>query len=487
MKRTCCDERDQMSKYEVDVAIIGAGTAGLSAYKAATEQGASALLIEAGEYGTTCARNGCMPSKLLIAAAEAARHSQQAEAFGVSNQTRISGSAVMSRVQRERDYFVGSVLEGIDKIPDKDKLKGFAQFIDPTRLQVGRAHVQAKAIVIATGSVPALPPVFAPFAEQIDNNECLFEWKTLPESVAVFGAGAIGLELGLSLHYLGVRVRMFGVGGDLANLRDPAIKRAALDIFQKILPLDTDSQTEILDFQAGQGFSLRYRQGKQWQTESFEKVLVAAGRPPNLKGLNLEALGIELNPAGMPAFNPQSLQIENLPVFLAGDSNSDRPLLHEASDEGQIAGRNAATFPLVHEGFRRTPLSIVFSHPQIAQVGRFYCGLDPEQIVIGSVDFAEQGRSRVILENQGLLHLYAERQSGRLLGAEMVGPRAEHLAHLLAWACQQELDVREILKFPFYHPVIEEGLKTALRQAARQLNKSKQTPEIIPEPCSMTG
>lgn len=477
-----------MSKYEVDVAIIGAGTAGLSAYKAAKEQGASALLIEAGPYGTTCARVGCMPSKLLIAAAEAARHSQQAQAFGVHNQTQISGEVVMSRVQRERDYFVNSVNQSIERIPETDKLQGYAHFIEATRLKVGQAHVQAKTIVIATGSVPAMPSVFKPFADKIDDNESLFEWKTLPGSVAVFGAGAIGLELGLALHYLGVRVRIFGVAGDLANLRDPAIKRAALAIFKQILPIDVESETEILDYQTDKGFQIRFREGKDWKQESFDKVLMAAGRRPNLNKLNLEALSIELNPNGLPNFNAQSLQIENLPVFLAGDVNNQRPLLHEASDEGRIAGQNAASFPLVHEGLRRAPLGIVFTHPQIAQVGRFYCGLDPEQIVIGSVDFSEQGRSRVIGENQGLLHLYAERYTGRLLGAEMVGPKAEHLSHLLAWSCQQELDIREMLKLPFYHPVIEEGLKTALKQAARQLNhKDSQDKEIMPEPCSLTG
>src|SRR5699024_1453479 len=133
------------------------------------------------------------------------------------------------------------------------------------------------------------------------------------------------------------------------------------------------------------------------------------------------------------------------PLFVAGDANAQSPLLHEAADDGYIAGTNAARYPDVQEASRRSPLSIVFTDPQVIRVGLGYRQL-PEGVVIGQVDFSNQGRSRIMLKNEGLLRLYAQAGSGRFLGAEMAGPAAEHIAHLLAWAVQQRLTVAQMLE-----------------------------------------
>lgn len=163
------------------------------------------------------------------------------------------------------------------------------------------------------------------------------------------------------------------------------------------------------------------------------------------------------------------MQAGDSAIFIAGDANADAPLLHEAADEGRIAGENAARFPDVRPGLRRAPLGVVFSDPQIALVGTPHARLQAGQYVTGAVDFSDQGRSRVMLKNRGLLHVYADIATGRFLGAEMIGPSAEHIGHLLAWAAQQELTIARMLEMPFYHPVVEEGLRTALRDAAARL------------------
>src|SRR5689334_22999262 len=126
-----------MNNLKVDVAVIGAGTAGLSAYRAAKAQGARTVMIEGGPYGTTCARVGCMPSKLMIAASEAAHAANHADAFGVRvGDVNIDGRAVMERVRRERDRFVGFVLDSVERMPAEDKLRGHARFTGPHTLQV---------------------------------------------------------------------------------------------------------------------------------------------------------------------------------------------------------------------------------------------------------------------------------------------------------------------------------------------------------------
>jgi dihydrolipoamide dehydrogenase len=166
--------------------------------------------------------------------------------------------------------------------------------------------------------------------------------------------------------------------------------------------------------------------------------------------------------------NPDTQQIGDLSVFLVGDANGHAPLLHEASDEGHIAGLNA-TRSGVTCFTRRTPLSIVFTDPNVAAVGKRFNELTGASFITGKVDFANQGRARAAQRNRGVLRIYAQRDDGRLLGAEMCAPAGEHLAHLLAFAIQRGLTVHELLRLPFYHPVLEEGLRTALRDLSRQL------------------
>jgi dihydrolipoamide dehydrogenase len=172
------------------------------------------------------------------------------------------------------------------------------------------------------------------------------------------------------------------------------------------------------------------------------------------------------------------MQCGDGPVFIAGDVTADRPLLHEAADEGRIAGGNAAMFPGVRAQMRRTPLAVVFSDPQMGMAGTPYRELDLEEVEIGSVRYDDQGRARVMGKNAGQVRIYARRASGTLLGAEMFGPRVEHTAHLMAWAIQSGTTAGGALDMPFYHPVIEEGLRTALRDLCTRL---KLMPESRPK------
>ncbi|NDU91866.1 MAG: FAD-dependent oxidoreductase, partial [Ferrovum sp.] len=151
-----------MIETSVENVVIGAGTAGLAAYRAIVATGKSALLIERGPYGTTCARVGCMPSKLLIAAAEAAHGVARWKTFGIhlKGQVQVDGRAVMQRVKRERDRFVGFVLDGVASIPDEHKIVGQARFVDQHTVEVdGEVRIHFERAVIATGSSPVIPPM----------------------------------------------------------------------------------------------------------------------------------------------------------------------------------------------------------------------------------------------------------------------------------------------------------------------------------------
>jgi dihydrolipoamide dehydrogenase len=455
------------SLLEVDVAVIGAGTAGLAAYRAARAQGARAVVIEGGPYGTTCARVGCMPSKLLIAAAEAAHGIERAHRFGVHVDTpaRIEGRQVMDRVKSERDRFVGFVLEGVEKLPAADRIRGYARFTGPNTLQVeGGPAIRARAIVVATGSRPAVPPMLRDLGDRLVVNDDVFSWDTLPRSVAVFGPGVIGLEIGQALSRLGVRVVILGRGGRIGPVTDPVVRDAAVKAFAHEVVLDADAHVSRVE-RVGDEVEIDFvgPDGAK-RCERFEYVLAATGRTPNVDKLGLESAGVAVEGHRLPQFDPYTMQAApGSAVFIAGDVANDAPLLHEAADEGRIAGENAARFPDVKPGFRRAPLGVVFTDPQIAIVGGGYAHLQAHALATGEVSFEDQGRSRVMLRNYGHLRVYGDPRTGRFVGAEMVGPDAEHIGHLLAWSLQAGLTVEQMLAMPFYHPVVEEGLRTALR------------------------
>lgn len=466
-----------MQKLNVDVAVIGAGTAGLVAYRAARAQGARAVIIEGGQYGTTCARVGCMPSKLLIAASEAAHMVQSAPAFGVhAGQTRIDGGAVMERVRRERDRFVGFVLEGVERIPLEDKVRGHARFTGPHTLQVDdHTVIEAGRVVIATGSAPTRLAQLEGIPGVIDSDD-VFAWDDLPSSVAVVGTGVIGLELGQALARLGVRVTFYARGASVGPLTDPELLRAARQTLSHELDLRFETRVVLAREEANEvALTVRDAQGFD-TTERFQYVLVASGRTPNVASLGLEHTGLALNGEGVPLFDQRTMQCGSSHIFIAGDANDAHPVLPEAADHGKIAGDNAGRFPDVRPGLRRTPLTIAFTEPNIAVVGASYRDLSAPgkpRFAVGEVSFENQGRSRVMLQNRGMLRVYGEYGSGCFLGAEMIAPRGEHLAHLLAWARQAHMTVAQMLDMPFYHPVVEEGVRTALRDLANNIEKGE--------------
>lgn len=160
--------------------------------------------------------------------------------------------------------------------------------------------------------------------------------------------------------------------------------------------------------------------------------------------------------------------------FVIKDSIDSIPDNHKFVGFAKFLDDNAGQFPDITAGQRRSMLSVIFSDPQIALVGKTYKEITNCNFAVGEATFENQGRSRVILQNKGLLRVYGEYGTGLFLGAEMICPKAEHLAHLLAWSHQQRLTVNQMLHMPFYHPTIEEGLRTALRDLSNELRQNKE-------------
>ena len=449
-----------MNKFDYDVIVIGGGTAGLGAYRKVKALGKKALLIEKNDFVTTCANVGCMPSKLLIAAAENMHEINKAQKFGINvSDVSIDHKKLLERVRTERDRFVGFVKRGAENIIAEDKVIGSAYIKDSNTIEVNNTIFTTKTIVVATGSTPFIPDVYQPILNKILTNENIFEIEKLPSTLAVIGAGVIGMELGFAMKNLGVNVTLFNVSERIIGLNKD-INDYVIKHLKQELNFNSDKKV-IKTEEVDNGIKLFFNDGSY---QIFEQILLAAGRRPVFKNIGLEN-AYDGDP--LRDYNRETTQIGDSNIFFAGDVNNDVPLLHEAAKEALFAGENAALYPEIKTFKRLVPLSVAFTSPQIVQVGQ--TRNLPEDIIKGTVSFEDQGRSRVMLKNLGMLNVYFDRKTHKFIGAEMIGPNAENIAHAFAWIIELGVTLEQVLEFPFYHPVVEEGVRTAFRDAAEQL------------------
>lgn len=465
----------------VAVAIIGAGTAGQNAFRQAQKTTENIVIINDGFWTTTCATVGCMPSKLLIAAAERAHDAKHSEAFGITNDVHIDGKQVMKRVQNERDYFTQNIQKRVEDWDASKKIEGKAWINHDGIIEVNHEKIKADKVIIATGSSPFVPEGWSDnLKDKLLTSDSVFELTDLPKSLAVIGAGAIGLELAQAFSRLGVAVTLFNQKSQVGSLIDEAINHKAIDCFSSELTLQLGSKiTEVgidPDDSAVVQFDDHDGHLQSWRGDF---VLVATGRRNHLKALGIENLGVKLDDKERPIdLNINTGQIGELEVYVIGDANAHLPLLHVASDEGFSAG--SAVCRNNFGAYIRAPaipMSIIFTAPQIANVGKSLTDIKNANLnfVIGKVSFDNQGRSRIMGVNCGLLHIYACKETDRILGASMVAPDAEYLVHILAIAITNQLSVKQLLDAPFYHPTILEGLRTALRDIQSQMKIPYQT------------
>jgi dihydrolipoamide dehydrogenase len=467
---------------EVDVAIIGAGSTGLYSMGQVRRYTDNYVLIDGGELGTTCARVGCMPSKVLIQVAEDFHRRTIFNREGIEGGEHLSMNIAdaMEHVEDMRDTFVDQTLSNsIDLLPEEQLIESNVHFIDDNTLQTEDGEqIRAQKIIIATGSRPVIPDAWSAFAEHVFTTDDIFEMEDLPESVAVIGLGVIGLEIGQSLHRLGVKVTGVDQQNIISGIQDDDINQAAIDIIGKEFPLWLGEAAEIKQLDNGK---LQVNAGDN--SVEVDKIFASLGRRPNTDKLQLQNTSCKVSDNGVPEYDPQTMRLGNSSIYIAGDCSADRPILHEAGFEGRVAGYNIMQAEPTR--FRKkTLLAITFCDPNIVAVGQQLPELNPDDIVVGEIKMAPVGRALIMGKNKGLIHIYAEKKTGKLLGASMACTKGENLGHLLCWSIEMGLTVQQMLAMPFYHPVIEEALQAALYNALGQLEIEKPEWPIEIQPLS---
>lgn len=451
---------------QTDIAVIGAGTAGLTAFHEVRRAGRSALLIDHGPLGTTCARVGCMPSKAVL---HAGRQWSELRALLGAHVTTpgISADILWQQALAMRDILADGAAKRTREAAGDQLLMGTARFVGAGELDVGGERVRAKAVIVATGSRPIVPGFLKALGSSVLTTDTLFTRERLPRSIGIIGTGAVGLEMAVALSRLGVRVVAADLKSAPGGVVDPMIAERATRRFREEFTLWLGRPVQVLAGPSG----AEVRSGDD--AELVEVVLAALGREPNLELLDLAAAGASAETNGRFSADRATLRLPGTSVFLAGDVHPDRPLMHEAADEGLIAARGALALVEgrpIQPAVRRTPLGIVFSDPDICSVGMPFDETDPASVVVGTAEGSGNGRSRILHAESSLLRIYVRRDDGLVLGASMLAVHGEHLAHQLAWAIQRGETVQSLLDLPYYHPSVEEMLQSALKDAARQIH-----------------
>jgi dihydrolipoamide dehydrogenase len=449
-----------MSDDSFDCVVVGSGPGGYVAAIRAAQLQMRTAIVERDRIGGRCLNYACIPAKAVLRAADLVSEVREAAEFGVNaGEPQIDFAAVMGR----RDRVVKTLTGGVSGLMKKNAvtvIEGTAALAGQGRLRVGERELEARAIVLATGSVKRAIPG-TQFGGQVIGTEEAWALRELPASMAVIGAGASGAEIASAYARLGVQVMLLEAldrvlpteDAEISKLAERGLKRQGIQIHTST----TVSDVEPLQ----QG--VRFRHGDQ-QAE-VQWLVIAAGRAPDVDALGLDRAGVQLAESGLISVDG-AMRTSAPGVYAIGDLVAGPALAHKASDEGVIAVEDAAglsTHPIEYVDIPRA----TFCTPNVASFG-----LTEEQaraaghdVVVGRVPYGAVGAGTVYGDRSGLVKIVGERRYGEILGAHIVGAKATELIQELVCARALEGGYPELARTIHGHPTLSEAVMEAARAA----------------------
>jgi dihydrolipoamide dehydrogenase len=461
----------QPNQYEL--VIIGGGPGGYVAAVRAAQLGAKVALVEKDRVGGTCLNRGCIPTKALVRSVEVLQLVDQSPAFGVVvEEPAFDFARIMTRKNEIVARLVGGV-EGLLKAYKVEVVSGTATVREPGLVLVNSANgnqfpassfqrLISKNILIATGSVPARPPIAGLDAPGVLTSADVLELKEAPDSLAVIGGGVIGLEFASIFHALGTKVIVLEmlptllptVDGELARRYKSHLQRGGVEVHLR-------ARVEEI---RPKGDGLAVRVADSGEEVEAEKVLVATGRVPYTEGLGLEELGVQRERGAIVVDEHMATNVPG--IYAIGDVTGGIMLAHLASRQGEVAVENILGYPVAMD-YRAVP-NCVFTLPEIAGVGLTEQeakseGLDYE---VARFPFSASGRALTIGETTGLVKLICERESGKVLGMHIMGTQASDLIAEGTLAIQVGATAKDIAETIHAHPTLPEAIMEAAKAAA---------------------
>ncbi|MFH2125414.1 MAG: dihydrolipoyl dehydrogenase [Pseudomonadota bacterium] len=440
------------------VVVIGGGIGGYPAAIKAARLGAEVTLVEKADLGGTCLNWGCIPTKSLLHAAERFRLVEDAPRFGINSaKPSLDLGAVMSR----KDQVVQGLRKGVAGLLKAKKIEviqGEAELLDPATVRVGGKRLSVDAVILATGSLPAVPPIPGLADLDIWDSNDFLAMSELPSSAIIIGGGVIGVEFAQVLSGLGARVTLLEMMPQLV----PGLDREASRALGKALEgqgvkIVTGAKIGKADKKAKE-FTVDYQVGGQQEQAKAQRLIVATGRRPASEALRPEKLGLALEGAAVKVDQYMATSLPN--VYAAGDLTGGMMLAHLAMAEAECAAVNAMGGKQAMD-YTAIP-ACIYTTPQVATVGLSEeQAREKQEIKVGVFPFAAAGKAAVLAQPEGFVKIVAGAKYGEVLGVHIVGPQATDLIAEGVLAMNLEATVEEIAKTVHPHPTLSEAFMEA--------------------------
>ncbi len=449
-----------MSAIDCDICVIGAGSGGLSVAAAAAQFGEKVVLIEKGKMGGDCLNYGCVPSKALLAAAGHAHAFTSGEAFGIAPQKPKVDFA------RVNDH-VRSVIAAIEPHDSQERFEGLGvtviraagRFVDGATVEADGQRITARRFVIATGSSPAAPPI--PGLDKVDylTNETLFDNRELPDHLIIIGGGPIGMEMAQAHRRLGAQVTVLEAFTPLGK-DDPELTAIVLDHL-KAEGINIRAGVKISNVaSSGKGVTITLEgEGGKPEILTGSHLLVAAGRKPNVDGLNLEAAGIEFDRRGIKV--DSSLKTTNRKVYAIGDVTGGLQFTHVAGYQAGLALRSILFRLPVKNETRFIPW-VTYTDPELAHIGLTEAQANDSHpgFKVLRWHFKDNDRAQAERKTSGMIKAVVSAK-GDILGCSIVGPKAGELIQPWALAMSSKLKIKAMIDMVAAYPTLTEVSKRA--------------------------
>lgn len=478
------------ASFDFDVIVIGAGYGGFDAAKHAADDGLKVAIVESGDMGGTCVNRGCVPSKALLAASGRVRELADAEhlsGFG------IHAAPVRFERQKIADHanqLVATIRSNLTKTLQRAGvtiLRGHGRLEGSQRIGLREKSgvdrlLTARDVILATGSDPFVPPGIETDGRTVFTSDEAVNLEWLPRWIAIIGSGYIGLEFADVYTALGCEVTMIEALDRVMPTFDPDItKMAARHLIEG---RDIDARAGVLASKVIPGCPVRIELAEMKSRElvdslEVDAVLVATGRVPSSKGLNLESVGVETNRGFVPIDDSMRVLVNGKPLphlWAVGDVTGKLMLAHTAAAQGTLAVDNIQGHSRTID-YRSIPAA-TFTHPEISSVG--LSEADAKDLAakdgfeLGSVRSYFKANSKALaeLESDGLMKLLFRKDNGEVLGAHIYGLHAADLIQEVANAVARRQSVAQLATEVHTHPTLSEVVEVAYKQAAKQLAKA---------------
>jgi glutathione reductase (NADPH) len=448
-----------------DFIAIGGGGAGISAASLVKRTGRRVAVVDHGAVGGLCALNGCNPKKVLVRSSEVLDEIRRAGEFGINpGEVRVDWSRVIDRKER----FTRSVTAGTEeslKNRGIDLIQGRPHFVATNEMEVNGQHLQAEGILIATGSTPRRLTFEG--AELMHSSDEILALRQPPQSLLIVGAGVVGMEFGQVFARLGSKVTMITPDPRALLEHEPEIVDALLQFSKDELNIDVFPRTNMHSIRReGDAFKIEVESDGRERNFEADYILNAAGRPPSIDDLALEAANIERNARGV-VVDDFLRSRSNRQVFAAGDAHGRMQLSPVASYEGRVAARNFLEDDVERVSYDSIP-SIVFTVPPLAMVGWTETAARERGYIVSAItsDMKDWKVFAIAGETIARAKVIIDSHSGRVLGAHLFGKGTDEDIHIFAMAIRFGIAADELRSMVYGYPTFASALPYTLPEAA---------------------